>query len=491
VSKQSHRLWARLVRSLAVPYSTSERQLIESLFRRHWENLEQRYLLSGSPPAVFDLHLLYDTGTAGDNVTSNPTVVGRISNDDPPAAFPVEFDVNGDGAAEGTVYSATDSSAAFVIDLSNNVFAPGAVTVRVRAGEPAADGWSTIYGSWSSFSFTYALDNGSGGEHEHVPPGAAPNGTFRNPRLDPQAPAPSAMGPSSFNGGSLPPMFDAFGSRFYLDPFDNFSITDSGGDSDDWTDSDSLGNYSYSLDTTFQMSLSGSHDEYGGWGYVESRTDTYSFVTIFSGFDGSHWELSQWGSKDFAIDAYGGEWGSHYVASQNQSDNFSFSWSLPSTPTFSKSYSSGGSQQYSFTADGSSSPGWTSEFWHYDAYGSEGFSDGQSDAAGSGANSSNSAKGDSGSVNWQLATLPERHHLHRRQQQPEKHHVHLRSHDGKLVVRVPEQQIRRNHFFRRHFHPHGHAEQFKPERQQADPAAPGRLQQLQHWHLIHLRQPQL
>ncbi len=122
-----------------------------------WSSLTFTYTpASQAHPEVGNLHLVVDTGVAGDLVTSDLRVAGIVTHADGPVAYlPLQYDLNGDGYAEGTAW--TDSMGTFTIDLSNLNLSVGTIALRVRAGEPGVVPMSTDYGSWSAFSFTYAL----------------------------------------------------------------------------------------------------------------------------------------------------------------------------------------------------------------------------------------------------------------------------------------------------------------------------------------------
>ena len=107
-------------------------------------------------PEVEDLHLVSDTEIANDLVTSDLQVSGSVTHvDGSIASLPVQYDLNGDGIAEGTAY--TNQVGEFTIDLANSHPSPGSVVLRVRAGESVGVPISTQYGSWATFTFTYAV----------------------------------------------------------------------------------------------------------------------------------------------------------------------------------------------------------------------------------------------------------------------------------------------------------------------------------------------
>src|SRR5262245_43006612 len=67
--------------------------------RRHsFEQLELRQLLSAD---VSNLHLVNDTGTPNDSITSDPRVTGTVTGSFYGGSAKVEFDHNADGTADG------------------------------------------------------------------------------------------------------------------------------------------------------------------------------------------------------------------------------------------------------------------------------------------------------------------------------------------------------------------------------------------------------
>ncbi|HEX5105142.1 MAG TPA: choice-of-anchor D domain-containing protein, partial [Pirellulaceae bacterium] len=118
-----------------------------------WEDFA--FTLSSSAnvlPSITAVGLLEDTGTAGDNVSTNATLTGSVSHPDGSASVvPVQYDLNSDGIADGFVNTMPDGT--FSLDLNARFTTQGPRTVALRAGELNAAG-QYVYGGWTSFSFT-------------------------------------------------------------------------------------------------------------------------------------------------------------------------------------------------------------------------------------------------------------------------------------------------------------------------------------------------
>jgi hypothetical protein len=119
---------------------------------------------SGTPIdlQIASLALTNDTGTAGDNASSDLRVEGTVTGTGDLGSLMVQFDVNGDGSYEGV--AVTDQDGGFVFDLSDYTFAPGAMSVRVRAGRQDDVAGAIAFGTPSTFLFTYTPDTESGGD---------------------------------------------------------------------------------------------------------------------------------------------------------------------------------------------------------------------------------------------------------------------------------------------------------------------------------------
>ena len=98
------------------------------------------------------LSLQNDTGTAGDNITEDPTLAGTITNDGSMDYVDVEFDFDGDGNPDD--YTSANADGSFTYDPSANITF-GQVTINVRASEYDTNTMQYIYGDWVSITFEY------------------------------------------------------------------------------------------------------------------------------------------------------------------------------------------------------------------------------------------------------------------------------------------------------------------------------------------------
>ncbi|MBI3862421.1 MAG: hypothetical protein HY290_11050, partial [Planctomycetia bacterium] len=108
-----------------------------------------------TPPAIENLHLVSDDGAHNDDgITTDARIGGTlVSSEMPVAHLGVQVDTNGDGEADGTVYS--DDQGHFVVD-PGDLLVPGAVTVSLRTGVWDSHTGEIEYGDWQSLAFTWA-----------------------------------------------------------------------------------------------------------------------------------------------------------------------------------------------------------------------------------------------------------------------------------------------------------------------------------------------
>jgi hypothetical protein len=101
---------------------------------------------------LVDLALANDTGPDDtDNVTTDPTLTGRILNEGWLEGVTIEFDDDGDQTADQS--TTTDVLGNF--SLTPDGLAHGPVTVYLRAREFDDVGGQFLYGDWVSFNFTH------------------------------------------------------------------------------------------------------------------------------------------------------------------------------------------------------------------------------------------------------------------------------------------------------------------------------------------------
>ena len=118
-------------------------------------------LAPNDPPQVTNLRLVNDTGTAGDNVTSDPTVTGTLTDDGfnssgygmsmMSSTYAVQIDLGGDGSVERTLTPNADHT--FDYDPRGDGQPHGVVTVQARAVETVPGG-RTLSGDWQTLTFT-------------------------------------------------------------------------------------------------------------------------------------------------------------------------------------------------------------------------------------------------------------------------------------------------------------------------------------------------
>jgi len=107
---------------------------------------------SDSPPTVQNLVLTSDTGTPGDNITTDPRITASLSDPDGGGTtYAYEVDWNNDGTADVT--TPTSLNTAFTYDLASHV-GYGTVNVQVRGVQTSSSG-TVSPGAWSALTFNY------------------------------------------------------------------------------------------------------------------------------------------------------------------------------------------------------------------------------------------------------------------------------------------------------------------------------------------------
>jgi Ca2+-binding RTX toxin-like protein len=98
-------------------------------------------------PTIVSVGLAHDTGvSSSDGQTSDPTLVGQVTNDGPTQRVTVEFDHDGDGVPEQGAVARVDGTFSYV----PRGLEPGAVSIRYRAAEWSDALGEMVYTSWSS-----------------------------------------------------------------------------------------------------------------------------------------------------------------------------------------------------------------------------------------------------------------------------------------------------------------------------------------------------
>ncbi|NLX54390.1 MAG: hypothetical protein GXY58_04695 [Planctomycetaceae bacterium] len=115
-------------------------------------------LTDSTTATVTGLHLVNDTGTPGDNITTDPEIAGGLAFTEDAARTTVQFDHNDDEMVDGTTMTDIEGDFSYrPIGLPN-----GEVTVRARVAEWDVGSSSYRYGSWTSFTFTLETATGTG-----------------------------------------------------------------------------------------------------------------------------------------------------------------------------------------------------------------------------------------------------------------------------------------------------------------------------------------
>lgn len=117
-----------------------------------WSNLSFTYNQTvNAAPTVSGVTLKNDTGSSStDGQTTDSTIIGTVGNDGPAGGLTVQYDLNGDGLAEGQVASAADGK--FALQPANLPY--GSQTIRVRAKEVDSAQGAVQYSAWQTIQFT-------------------------------------------------------------------------------------------------------------------------------------------------------------------------------------------------------------------------------------------------------------------------------------------------------------------------------------------------
>ncbi|MBL8849455.1 MAG: hypothetical protein JNG89_07215, partial [Planctomycetaceae bacterium] len=139
------------VRTRAVEYNEEH----EVHLRSDWSTLTFTYALPpNAAPTITALHLIDDTQTPADLITTDARIGGGVSDSDATGyEFQIELDIDGDEIADDVV--AILAGGSFEFDVGRFV-AHGVVTAGVRALEWDSERQEYVTGPWSSLTFTYA-----------------------------------------------------------------------------------------------------------------------------------------------------------------------------------------------------------------------------------------------------------------------------------------------------------------------------------------------
>ena len=118
-----------------------------------WRPLTFQYV-SPPGPTISSFRLANDTGTPGDNITTDPTLTGSLNYSGGVSYLTVQFDYNGDGNVSATTI--TDASGTFTFTPIG--LTPGTLTIHARGVV-----WDTtlseyVYGPWTALTFELDSD---------------------------------------------------------------------------------------------------------------------------------------------------------------------------------------------------------------------------------------------------------------------------------------------------------------------------------------------
>ncbi|MBN72847.1 MAG: hypothetical protein CME32_26640, partial [Gimesia sp.] len=313
-------------------------------------------------PQVTSLSLANDTGTDGDNITSVTLISGVVTDPDTDlSGIPIEFDVNGDGVAEGTNYTSVSGDGEFMIDVGPYLTGEASYTVQVRAAQWKDSELEYVFGDWASITFTYQtkaqeeLDGSEDSEQEPVnpfTPGEQSHVTFYTDDLSLPYTADTE---SPENAGVYRTEYDESGALVidasFLASIGVVNTDNSTPFYDNSTTTDANGNTTeVTIDTLTTTLIVGTESVDGEWYRREVVTTVYTVETIYNAVDGSGYELTQTGTYGYTIEAYGYNGNATYLVEEYRTDEFrNDQWTAANPNTV---YTTVGSQAYDTEASG-------------------------------------------------------------------------------------------------------------------------------------------
>ncbi|QDU09046.1 Calx-beta domain-containing protein [Gimesia aquarii] len=313
-------------------------------------------------PQVTSLALVNDTGTPGDGITSSTFISGVVTDADTDlSAIPIEFDVNGDGIAEGTTYTDVTGSGEFLFDAGPYLNGETTYTVQVRAAQWSDSKAEYDFGSWASLTFTYETEvleelDGSedSGQVDQGPftPAEQAHAKFYTDSLEQPF---TAETESSENAGVYRPEYDEAGDLIidasFLVTIGVVNTNDSTPFTDTDTTTDVDGNITEVItDTLTTVVVVGTESVDGEWYWRKIVTTTYTIETNYTAIDGSGYELEQTGTYGYTIEAYGYNGNATYQVHEYRTDEFrNDQWTAAAPLTI---YTNVGSQGYQTDGSG-------------------------------------------------------------------------------------------------------------------------------------------
>lgn len=309
-------------------------------------------------PVVGGLVLLDDSD--GDNTVSRAIVGGTVTDADSSVTLlVVEFDVDGDGNAEGQVFTDTVGTGGFLIDLTPYLTDDGAKTVQFRAAD--AESEEETFGNWTSFNFTFdapdSEDNPQDGlvDDDDVPFDAAElaHVEFEQGELgvgitvDTVDTTQAGVFSTSYisQGGVV-------GTSDLLASIANADIDEDDPTNATSSNTDGNGNVTDVATTgTWQRTVTAITDpSTSEWYRYEYVVSSYDITTTYTGADGSGYSFHQWGTYSYTLEAYGYNGNSVYAFTEIHTDNYvDQQWSA-ADPT--SVYVISGSQSYQVDSGG-------------------------------------------------------------------------------------------------------------------------------------------
>ncbi len=118
-----------------------------------WRPLTFQYV-SPPGPTISSFRLANDTGTPGDNITTDPTLTGSLNYSGGVSYLTVQFDYNGDGNVSATTI--TDASGTFTFTPVG--LTSGTLTIHARGVVWDATLSEYVYGPWTALTFELDSD---------------------------------------------------------------------------------------------------------------------------------------------------------------------------------------------------------------------------------------------------------------------------------------------------------------------------------------------
>nr|WP_044235914.1 Ig-like domain-containing protein [Gimesia maris] len=302
-----------------------------------WSNCSFSYepaIETNALPEIVALSLFNDTGTPDDLITSDAVLIGTVTDSDSDlSSIPLEFDINGDGVAEGTTYANITGDGGFLIEVAPYLDGESTYTVQVRAAQWNETTGEYEFGQWSSITFTYETELFEDLEGSEPPLGET-EGPFDPEDLehitfftDPLAPPISgeteSMGDAAVYHSEYGKTGDLVVDSSFLSTIGTVDTNESTPFTDTVTTTDSEGNITEVVTTVLTtLIVSGVETADGEWYRRELFNNSYNIITTYTALDGSGYELEQFGDYTYTIESYGYNGNATYRVSETRSDEY-------------------------------------------------------------------------------------------------------------------------------------------------------------------------